>query len=70
VHLGTDLHQQLRHHLDVADPRHILENAFLCREQAGSEQRKRSVLVPTYGNGAGDGTTSINQQTRHQNSPR
>ena len=34
-----------RHHLDVADARHVGQHAFLVRQQAGGQQRQRRVLV-------------------------
>ena len=45
VHVGAHFAQQVRHHLDVADARHVVEHALFGGEQAGGEQRQRRVLV-------------------------
>ena len=37
--------EQPRHHLDVADPRHVGEHALFGRQQARGQQRQRGVLV-------------------------
>ena len=70
VHFGADFRQQLRHHLDVADARHVREHALFGGQQARRQQRKRGVLVAFDVDLAGDRASSFNQQTRHQKSPR
>ena len=37
--------EQPRHHLDVADARHVGQHAFFGRQQARGQQRQRRVLV-------------------------
>jgi hypothetical protein len=65
VHLGAEVHEQLRHHLDVTDARHVAEHALLGREQAGREQRQRGVLVAFDGDLAGQSLAAFNQESRH-----
>ena len=45
VDLGAEVDQQARHHLDVADARHVGEDALLVGEQARGDERQRGVLV-------------------------
>ena len=45
VYLGAEIEQQPRHHLDVADARHVGQDALVVGQQAGGQQRQRGVLV-------------------------
>jgi hypothetical protein len=45
VGVRADVVQELQHGLDVHDPRHVPERHRLGREQAGGEDRQRTVLV-------------------------
>ena len=45
IDLGADVEQQPRHHLDVADARHVRQHALVFGQQARGEQRQRRVLV-------------------------
>ena len=40
--LGAEIEEQPRHHLDVADARHVGEHALFGRQQARREQRQRA----------------------------
>ena len=66
--LGTDVEQQARHHLDVADARHVGEHALVLAQQAGNEQRQRRVLVALDRDAALQAMASLDEQTRHQTS--
>ena len=46
----AQLAEQLRHHLDVADPRDILEDALLLGEQAGRDHGQCGILVAAHSN--------------------
>ena len=59
--LGADVEQQPRHHLDVADARHVAEDAFVFGEQAGGEQRQRGVLVALDADRAGQTAAAFDQ---------
>jgi hypothetical protein len=50
--LGADVEQQPRHHLDVADARHVGQHALLFSEEARRQQRQRGVLVAFHGHTA------------------
>jgi hypothetical protein len=43
--LAAEIENQPRHHLDVADPRYVGQDALVLRQQARREQRQRSVFV-------------------------
>ena len=62
VHFGTEIQQQSRHHLDVADARHVGEHAFVFGQQAGREQRQRGVLVPLDRDAAAETVAAFNEQ--------
>ena len=64
--LGADVEEQARHHLDVANPRHVGQHALLVREQTRGQQRQRRVLVPFDGNATFEPVTALDEQTRHQ----
>ena len=64
--LGADIVQQPRHHLDVADPRHVGEHALLGGEEAGSQQRQRRILVAFDFNRTREAAAAFNQQRRHK----
>ena len=49
---GADVEQQPRHHLDVADARHVGQHALVVGQQAGGQQRQRGVLVAFDGDAA------------------
>jgi hypothetical protein len=70
VDFRADLFQQLRHHADVADARHVREDAFFGRQQACGQQRQCGVLVAFDLDLSGDRAAAFYQQTRHQKSPR
>jgi hypothetical protein len=50
--VGPEVHEQPRHHLHVADARHVGEHALLFGEEARREQRQRGVLVAFHGHPA------------------
>src|SRR5213082_2456003 len=43
--LGAEVEEQPRHHLDVADSRHVGEDTSVGRQETGGEQRQSGVLV-------------------------
>ena len=45
LHVGAGGGDELRHHLDVADARHVLDHALVLGQQARSDDRERAVLV-------------------------
>jgi hypothetical protein len=47
--LGAEIEQQPRHHLDVADPRDVRQDAFVFGQQARGQQRQGRVLVALDG---------------------
>ena len=49
---GADVEQQPRHHLDVADARHVGQDALFLGEEARRQQRQRRVLVSFNGHAA------------------
>ena len=62
LHLRTEIDEQLRHHLDIADARHVLEHALFRGEQAGGQKRERGVLVAFDVDGARQPGTTLNEQ--------
>ena len=58
--------EQPRHHLDVADARHVGEHALVLGQQAGGEQRQRGVLVAFDGHAALEPVAAFDEQCRHQ----
>ena len=64
-HGRAQVEQQLRHRLDVLDPRHVGEHAFFGRQQARRQQRQRGVLVAFDINGSGQTPAAFNLQSRH-----
>ena len=61
----AEIEEQPRHHLDVADARHVGQHALLGRQQAGGEQRQRGVLVAFDVDGARQPLAAFNQQCGH-----
>ncbi len=57
---------EIEHHVDVPDPRHVPELAGLIREQAGGDQRQRRVLVALDVDCARQRTSTHDPQNRHQ----
>ena len=57
----TEIENQPRHHLDVADPRNVGEHAFFACQQTGGQKRKRRVLVALDFNSAGQPAAAFNQ---------
>ena len=45
--LGAHGLDELSHHLGVADPRNVLDDALLVRQETGRDDRQRTVLVAT-----------------------
>ena len=60
VDLGAEIDQQTRHHLDVADQRHVGEHARFRGQQTGREQRQRRVLVALDLDPARQAVTALN----------
>jgi hypothetical protein len=52
--LRAEIEQKPRHHFDVADARHVREDAFLGRQQARGQQRQRGILVTFDFHGTGE----------------
>ena len=46
-HLSARRADELSHHLDVADARHVLDHALVLGQQAGRDDRQRAVLIAT-----------------------
>ena len=65
VDLGAEVEQQPRHHLDVADARHVGQHALLVGQQARGQQRQRRVLVAFDGDAALEPVAAFDQQCRH-----
>ena len=59
--LGAEIQQQSRHDLNVADARDIGEDALLFGQEAGRQQRQRSVLVSLNGDPAFESVAAFNQ---------
>ena len=66
VDLGAEVEQQARHHLDVADARHVGQHALVFGEQARRQQRQRGVLVALDGHAALEPVAAFDQQCRHE----
>ena len=58
---GADIEQQPRHHLDVADARHVGQDALLLGEETRRQQRQRGVLVAFHGHAALEPVPALDQ---------
>jgi hypothetical protein len=56
------IEQQARHHLDIANARHVGQHALLFGEEACRQQRQRRVLVSSDGHASFEAVTAFNQQ--------
>ncbi len=62
---GAQAGEQVGHHADVRDARHVLETARLVAEQAGGDQRQRGVLVAVDGDAAGQSAAAFDEERGH-----
>ena len=64
LHFGTQASEQLAHHGDILDPRHVRQRARLIGQQAGREQRQRGVLVALDVDRAGQAVPALDDECR------
>ncbi len=57
----AEIDEQLRHRIDVLDPRHVRKDALLGRQQARGEQRQSGVLVAFDVDGPAQAMAAFNQ---------
>ncbi len=62
----AQIDQQAYHHLDVADARHVGEDALFGGQQTRSEERKRAVLVALDVNGSREPVAAFNRKCGHK----
>ena len=63
--MRAKVQQQPRHHLHVADPRHIGKDALFLGEETRREDRERGVLVAFDVDGPRQTLPAFDQQRRH-----
>ena len=68
--LDAEVGQQVQHRLHVADPRDVVEDDLLLREQAARQQRQRRVLVPCGDDRAGQRHPAFDDEFLHGASAR
>ncbi len=61
IDLCAEVEQQARHHLDVADARHVVKHALVFGQQARRQQRQRGVLVALDVNLPAEPLPALNQ---------
>ncbi len=61
VDLRAEVGEQSRHHLDVADARHVGDHALFVGQQARGNQRQRRVLVAAHDNRPRQRPAAFNQ---------
>ena len=64
----AEIDEQARHHLDVADARHVGEHALLVGEQARRDERQRRVLVAADDDAPGQRPAAFDEQCGHRTS--
>jgi len=62
----ADVDEQREHRVDVANARDVAEHDGLGRQQAGSENRQRAVLVPGGGHTTVQGLSTLDQEGLQQ----
>ena len=60
--LGAEIGDQLEHHLDVADARHVGQPDGAVGQQRRSDDGQRRVLVALGGDGPGEGTSALDDE--------
>ena len=68
VDLCSDVEQQPRHHLDVANAWHVRQDAFVLGQQTCREQGQRGVLVAFDGHAPLQSVSAFYEQCRHESS--
>ena len=63
--IGADVHEQLDHRLDVADPRDVRQLHGLGCERAGSQDREGAVLVPGGADRPAEGPPALDHEGLH-----
>jgi hypothetical protein len=66
VGIHAELGEQANHRLDVPDSRHIGQRHRLVRQQAGSEDGQRSILVPGRGDAAVQALGALDDERLHE----
>src|SRR5947208_9854027 len=61
----ADMRQEIDHRLDIADARHVREADLVAGEEARSEDRERSVLVPGCPHRAREGAPALDHERLH-----
>ena len=62
LHLGTGRPDEVGHHLDVADARHVLDHALVLSQETGGDDRQRAVLVAADLHASGERRTSLDHE--------
>ena len=63
--MSAKIEDEPRHHLDVADARHVGQHAFFGGEEARREDRQRRVLVAFHLHRSRQALTAFNHKRRH-----
>ena len=63
--IGADVHEQLDHRLDVADPRHVRQLHRLRCERARGKDRESAVLVPGGADRPAEGPPALDHEGLH-----
>ena len=66
MHAGSQALQQHRHRLDVADPRDVAQDHLVVSQQAGRQDRQRSVLVAGRDDRAGERYSPFDYELLHR----
>ena len=64
--LGTEMPDDLQHHVRVADGGHVVHDDFLLRENGGRDHRQNRVFVSADRYISGDFRSAADDKTSHE----
>ena len=65
LHLRAEMGEDLQHVMDVAQIRHVMDDARLLREQGRGQDRQGGVLRAADFDGAGERLAAVNENFIH-----